>query len=695
MEDRYTFTGETVASYLQKNDSVYGQYVDLLNSVTQSSKTESTIFTLLSVTTSHYTCFAPTNQAIDNFLDSAYAKGVFPSKDFAVFLDSVRAGRAIGDSLAKEIVYNSIIDCGSSEAYETGSFPDNNGTFAQPNLKDRYLTSYNETKNSDHDYYILEDVKIIEANIEVENGYIHGVNKVVSPTNAGVADLFADIDNMQLFGTLLQKTGWSQAISADNYLDDEYEQIALDKNLEDEMPEILASTENKSTAYVPEHRKYGFTVFAETDDVLTQELNLQSPNELVDKLMAYLKDKYSDMDGVTFDTSDSALKKADNAINQFVAYHLLPVSLPSNQLVFHYNEKDFDLNAAKNGQIKVSIPVYEFYETMSMPGGPRRLLKIYQSKNSGGVRLNRKPVMDTESYEETGYEVEGVLVGGKSGDLSSVVSAMNGFVYPIDRILVYTNSETAKKVLRDRIRIDAAALVPELINIGYRRPYKTINGKRNVFFPQDFKTVNIQRSQYTVFSYLSGTDMGWSDYQGDEFIFKGNYDVTLKLPPVPFSGTYEIRWAISGNTKRGMCQVYFGKEGENLTPVDIPMDLRMTENWQDPESAGLVPLNVGWEQETDDENYNYLVNKALRNNKWMKGPRYYKSQLATEAGSMAYNNPAIVRKIVTQETLEPGETYYLRFKSALEDQSTEFYFDYIEIVPAEVYNNTAELEDEW
>ena len=692
--NRFTFTGETVASFLQKNDTLFGQYTELLKNVKQSSKTQSTIATLLSITTNNYTCFAPTNQAINDFLDSAYTKGVFPSNDFLVFLDSVKADKEIADSLAEVIVLNSIISHGNDvKGLEAENFPDDNGTFPLPNLKDRYLTANKETPvGGQTEYYILEDVKVVYKNLKVENGYIHGVNKVVSPATEGVSEIFAGVKNMTLFDQLLQKTGWSDSVSAAHALDQAYDELYLSTDLESEMPDNIAAGQSKSTAYVPEHRKYGFTIFAETDEALNNILGLSSPDELIQKLSDHLYGLWGNgqMEGVTFGTSDEDLRKPDNAINQFVAYHILPVALPSNQLVYHYNEKDYD---RKTGRL--TIPVFEYYETMSMAGGPRRLLKIYQSRESGGVRLNRKPIMDPKTYEEMGTDVEGILVGGQQG-LGAVISAVNGYVYPIDELLVYTNEETARKVLKERIRFDCASLVPELINLGYRRPSAKIKGsKDNIYFPRDFKTKNIQRSQYTYFSYLSGVNLDWSNYQGDELTFRGNYDITVKLPPVPYAGTYEIRLAISGNTMRGMCQVYFGAEGETLTPVDIPIDLRMKENYSSPETVGLAELNVGWEQETDDQEYNDRVNKALRNKKWIKGPRYYRAHLSTSAGNMAYNLPTVVRKILTEEYMEPNQTYYIRFKSVLENANTDFYFDYMEMVPSEIYNNSQVLEDEW
>lgn len=690
-DDLYTFTGETVESFLEKNDSLYSSYVELLGIVRQSDRTQSTVSKLLSAY-GNYTCFAPTNEAVKEFLDSAYVQGKFNSNDFAVFLDSVRAGGHMGDSLAKVIVYNSIINCGNTTAYETAVFPTDNGVFSLPNMNDRYLTATSATENGKLEYYILDNVKIIYKDIEVENGYVHGVNKVVAPSTSTVTDLFKDTKNMTLFASLLEKTGWADSMGTDKYLDEEYEEIYKNSDLTTEVPEMIGGSQYGKDALVPEHRKYGFTVFAETDDVLTRELNLSNPNELIERLNEFLKGKYSDMPGVTFGTSDEDLKKADNAINQFVAYHLLPVSLASNQLVNHFNEKDFDVAEAKKGNVVVTVPVYEYYETMSQAGGPRRLLKITESKTSGGKRLNRKAEMDSITYQEKLVNYPGILINTSTEGENKVTSALNGYIYPIDQILVYTNAETARGVLKERLRFDFASLIPELINLGYRRPMSTYSGDKTIiFFPEAFKTQNIQRGSFSKFAYLSGVNASWSDYQGDEIMVVGNYDLTFKLPPVPYDGTYEIRYAISGNEWRGMCQVYFGEEGQTLTPVDIPMDLRMTSAGANG-SGGLTPLNVGWEVESDDQEYNEQVNKNLRNNGWMKGPRYFK---AAVYGPMVYNNSSTVRKILTQKYLEAGKTYYLRFKSALDDTNTEFFCDYIELVPSEIYANPTKLEDEW
>jgi hypothetical protein len=54
-----------------------------------------------------------------------------------------------------------------------------------------------------------------------------------------------------------------------------------------------------------------------------------------------------------------------------------------------------------------------------------------------------------------------------------------------------------------------------------------------------------------------------------------------------------------------------------------------------------------------------------------------------------------MRRIVLRENMKANETYYIQFKSVLEDAETEFYMDYIEFCPKEVYDNLQTPEDIW
>ena len=68
--DMYAFTGMQIIDYLNTNDSTT-YYAYLTTRVKLSKKSASTVADLLSAR-SNYTCFAPTNEAVQIFIDSVY-----------------------------------------------------------------------------------------------------------------------------------------------------------------------------------------------------------------------------------------------------------------------------------------------------------------------------------------------------------------------------------------------------------------------------------------------------------------------------------------------------------------------------------------------------------------------------------------------------------------------------------------------
>ena len=105
---RYVFKDHTVLSYMLQHDS-YSSYVDLLKQVPISPQSKSSVYQLLSAR-GNFTVFAPTNEAIDEYLRQLTESGIIPAPAWEAIPDSL-----IADSLRKVIVYNSIIDGGDEE----------------------------------------------------------------------------------------------------------------------------------------------------------------------------------------------------------------------------------------------------------------------------------------------------------------------------------------------------------------------------------------------------------------------------------------------------------------------------------------------------------------------------------------------------------------------------------------------------
>jgi hypothetical protein len=143
-----------------------------------------------------------------------------------------------------------------------------------------------------------------------------------------------------------------------------------------------------------------------------------------------------------------------------------------------------------------------------------------------------------------------------------------------------------------------------------------------------------------------------------------------------------------------MVQFYWGSDKERLAPMGIPMYIRMS-GLERRTTAATFPSNVGWERDLeDDQDYNAEVDKKMRNNGFMKGANCY-CDGGTGMAVMARADPLIIRRIIVREPMKADETYYLRFKTVLDDASREFYVDYLEYCPKEVYDNPETPEDIW
>ena len=637
----YTFTGEMMVDHFENEPEVFGNYLEILGKVHPSKRSKSTMKELLDAR-GNYTCFAPTNEAITFYLDSLYQAGEIPSPRL----------EDITDSIAESIVFSSIIENGDEPAYATTDFVI--GALTKTNMSDRYINiSYGNADDGSTLIFVNRNSVITDKDIEVENGYIHTINKVLSPSSEAVAEKIQVTPNTQLFGELLSLTGWDKKLTA--YKDDSYE--------EDENAGRKISGTSWDGQY-PEKRYIGYTVFVETDSVF----NVNGITD-VESLKQWLKDNNCYTDA----SFENDYESEDNAINQFVAYHLLPEILTWNRMVIFSNERGF-YNGAPNDGTQFSVNVWEYYETM---GKHRRSMKITGIRN--GKRINRHSIYNQVTYRESEVDIEGVEINPTNGSYDNY--CRNGYYYPINSILVW-NDDVKNIVLNERMRYDICSLLPEMITNNCR-----YNKTDSWYFTSDYFDNIVNMSDETDFEYLSntgnaGSSGSWLNYQTDEFNIRGIYDFTMKLPPVPYTGTYEIRYGINANGNRGMAQVYIGQNPNNLAAVGIPLDLRI---------GGADP-SVGWQSDaslgTDDDIEE--LDKAMRNNGYMKGPRYF----YPGSGSSGRDCVNCLRRIIYTGQLEAGKTYWIRFKSVLEVKTSEFFYDYLEIVPRTVYNGD-EPEDKW
>ena len=669
---RYVFTERTIASYLDDH-AQFSEYVRLLKEQPVSDVSKTSVYQLMTAY-GYYTCFAPTNDAIQMYLDSLVIKGIIPEASWDAF-PSERAR----DSVRAVIVLNSILDGTKQErTYISAEFPKTNEEFAINTMADRKIsvTYYKQ----DLDSMSIDGICPVSKknrDIEAINGYIHQLGYVINPSNETLGSTlhkyaFDYESGLSVMANLIETCGLIDTLT----------------KVRDERYEVLYKTGAFPSFKwqlrgweipAPEHRKYGFTLFAETDDFWEAELGKDRRDIKKEDVIAWLENKNYYPDAV----NDDDYRNENNLLNQFVTYHLLPQRIPVDKLALHYNEKGYNYklrNAAP------TVPVWAHYVTF----GKRRLLRIWESAESQGPYLNRFPKLNKgrrEDYHESECTEENLGVEIRTDETSGIVKLINAIIYPIHEPIAYTEN-VRNQLAKQRLRYDAWELQPEAMNNDMRLVSQT---DAIWYFSSDpdkqyFENATVNSKQ-THFMLLSGRDQSWPNYQGDELLAEGVYDITITLPPVPKFGVYEIRMGVSTYSgTRGICQVYWGPRKDQLVAQGIPVNMQLGGN-----SSGNM---LGWEVDTDDDDYNAEVDKKMRNNGFLKGPEY----IVASAGGRETNrmNAGATRRIVVRESMSPDVQYYMRFKTVQPDYTTkQLFVDYLEWCPKEVYDNPETPEDIW
>ncbi|MDR2085871.1 MAG: fasciclin domain-containing protein [Dysgonamonadaceae bacterium] len=589
-ENFYTFTGQTIGSYIDNYPQMYSEFGKAVKIAGLSE---------LLKTYNQYTCFLPGNTAMQNW----YASLNVSSPDELPALD------------VKYMVYSHLIP---DKIYLTTDFVE--GALSATNMNSRYLVIGYKPQAESVAILINSNAMIVEKDVEVENGVIHAINRVLTPSTAAIPTLMAGDPRISLFVEALELTALDdslQALRDDNYTPPT--QTPLYKN----------DTECRS----PKEKKIGYTVFAETNEVLAANgiTNLESLKE-------YAAGVYNAMYPEDKDVSDPTDRR--NSLNRFVAYHLLDKTV-------HYNNFFYKANMAQDATL------YEFMETFC----PNTIFKV--SNENGTVVINndlpRSVAGVTVLPAESGYEQD----------------TDNGVYHLINGLLVY-DTKVLTMLKNTRIRMDVTSLHPELMTNGMRYEKgddpSGVTGPANYYlFPDGYlKNVNFISSNTNLY-YLQGVKSGtnfWVNYQADEMMATGLFDFEMRFPPVP-AGTYEIRFGYSANNNRGILQFYV--DGE---PKGIPLNMKI----------GADNARIGWETDAS------TLDNGIENDKMMRNRGYMKGGTSYMGGSVsARANSGALRRIISTETWSHDGPHYLRFKSVSDDALNEFMIDYFEFVPKNVY----------
>ena len=667
---RYVFKESVIADYLKKHEQ-YSEYYKLLGQVPVSPMSETTCLQILSAR-GHYTVFVPTNDAIQKYLQKQVDKKIVSQPSWDAFTDEKKK-----DSVKMALVYNSIIDSGDNkEAYETASFPvTQDAEIVTPNMNDRKVSIH---YLDDPDSILISDCVMdpINHDILAINGVVHAMEDVIDPNNNSLGFLVSNILEKEIEGyyvmaKLIKTTGLLDTL--DLIRDEKYEELRQTGVIPQNYGNNVDLTDS------PEHRYYGYTLFAETDSFWTQAIGKPALEISVEDVRNYLLAQ-----GVYPDAkNDENYESEDNLINQFVTYHLLPERLTTDHLVYHYNEKGY---RPENKTLTVAMS--EYYTSM----GKRRLVKLYESLESQGVYINRFPQLDNRrrgNYHELSCAPENEGIKVETPNVQGDFNVRNAMIYPISKLMVY-DDHTTLKLQKERIRFDVSSMWPELIN-------NDIRLVKDIWCPPDemyHYLENVWISPETEFVYWCGLDHGWANYQGDEMNIQGFYDVTFTLPPVPRDGVYELRYANQcGGSQRGMIQAYLGDDRDKLKVTGIPLDLRQGARARYTRN-GTIPNSIGYENDIEDDDFNAEVDKKMHTLGYMKGCE--QNIAGAPGGSTTMRNSDIcMRYVVARQFMEANKTYYFRCKTVMDKPNYYFYMDYLELCAKEVYDNPNEPEDIW
>jgi uncharacterized surface protein with fasciclin (FAS1) repeats len=133
-----------------------------------------------------YTCFAPTNSGVNNYL-SALGAASIDAADLNTLKDMVRL------HLLEDTIY-------------TSSFTD--GKLPVITMYGQYLVTSVANKNGASSYLINRQALVLNSNVKVGNGIIHVIDNVLRPAVKTIATQLEENVNYSIFVQAMKETGF-------------------------------------------------------------------------------------------------------------------------------------------------------------------------------------------------------------------------------------------------------------------------------------------------------------------------------------------------------------------------------------------------------------------------------------------------------------------------------------------------------
>ena len=681
-EHFYTFTGEMMSDYLA-NRPQYSEFKTIVE--------RAELMDLLA-TYGQYTCFLPSNDAIHTYLQEKGLQSIDQLSD------------ADCDTIARtHLVAN---------MYST--FEMNQDRLITANMLGRYLaTSQGVDADSNAVVFLegtahiifeqtLADGTVIHQNDSVENGIVQPIDMVIEKSNSYIADILRDNPKISIFYDALQATGVREQILP---VDDP----TYNKN----QPKYRYKSHTwNEVAWVPSTRKYGFTAFVEPDSVYQakfEEYGISTANgtlRALYDLACKIYDPVFPGDVNAAGHSFENLTDSVNPLHRFMQYHIMTRYVPGTSdltaLVCPETKEAFGFDT------KLINPI-DWYQTLL----PHTMLKVEQltmtrdeqgndCRGNDGAYVGRHFL--NRRYAAPEYNFRGALVDN-TVEKEPVHDALNGHYFYVDDLVVFSY-EVQNIVQNQRIRMDFSTVWPEVMTNDMRlKGNYTVDD--NASTPDDSNEPKNGKNYYFPEGYLDGVTINnngylvmrrphcnfWS-WQGDEWNLFGDYDMTFRIPPVPYSGEWQMRLGYCAIETRGVMQSYFDGIPQGI-PVDMTRFLNSETYLGD---RYVIDESLGdYKKKTDEEKAE--EQKTLKNlGVYRDGRSMYHF---SSGGSKYYfmGNERTHRKIVYQGYVDATKDHYVRFRVASDGKqgnNNEFMFDFWEMVPKSVYgvDGDGEMEDD-
>lgn len=669
----FTFTGEMASDYL-RNRPEYSDFTEIVSRANQ----QGNLMDMLS-SYGHYTCFVPSNEAVQIYLRDLGLTSISQLTD------------ADCDTIARTHIVNNM--------YSTIDM--NTNSLATANLNGRYIGTADTLDAQGRSVIILEGLARINFDLKddtVENGIMQPIDRVIEKSNSSIADLLRNDDRVGLFFQALRATG----------LEDELTSMVKDETYDPQAyPKYYYTSDFwKEVAWVPDTKKYGYTVFVEPDTVYQRkfrELGISTDGTPEGNLRAMYQlachyYDHPDVYGADVDKPGHSFENLTDSVNplkRFVQYHILNRKASNIDDLTPLIHKR--MNEAFGIETTLVNPV-DWYHTLL----PHTMIKIEQLTMvqylGRGTRYERYV---NRRYDDQ-FQIEGALID-KKVESEYVHDGINGHFFYVDDIVAFSD-DVKNKVQNMRIRMDFSTIFPEVMTNDMRLK-GNYDQDDDSGTPDEAAVPKNGRNFYFPEGYLDGVSFSnchlvlrrphqnfWS-WQGDEWNIFGEYDFTFRLPPVPYSGDWQIRLGFCGLKTRGVAQIYF-----DGIPQGIPLD--MTQYLNEEAFIGSRFVNdetaADYDKMTDEE--------KAKEQKVLKNLGAYRAGRSTyhTNGSTKYffiGNYRTFRRVLCQVPIDANKDHYLRFRVASDSKQgndNEFMLDYLELVPKSVYGvgGDGEMEDD-